>query len=299
MYRSAWDTWKEYVESFIPDGRPGAVVSLHTSGSLLEFNPHLHCLALNGAVKEDGSFEQLPEIDTELLAEFFSESVFDHLLKADLIDEEIVRNMKSWQHSGFHFYAGDEIAGDDDDARRYLGRYLKKPSLVSARIEIDESGNDPQVVYRHEANYDGEFTERVATFTPLEFLAQLSLHVPRIYESTVRYFGEYSPGARGKKRKEQEWQKVVQNNFEPPKHEPEPKKPSGTWQKCIKLVYEVDPLTCPKCGEHMYIKSFITNSKEIKRIAKSKGLSPWRAPPGLKSSNADVQVDTSEEYCQT
>jgi hypothetical protein len=39
----------------------------------------------------------------------------------------------------------------------------------------------------------------------------------------------------------------------------EPKRiPSRTWRECIKKIWEVDPLECPKCGGDMKIISFIT-----------------------------------------
>jgi hypothetical protein len=44
-------------------------------------------------------------------------------------------------------------------------------------------------------------------------------------------------------------------------------------------VFELDPLTCPKCGGAMHIKAFIKDSKEITRIANNLGIPPWRSPP--------------------
>jgi hypothetical protein len=40
--------------------------------------------------------------------------------------------------------------------------------------------------------------------------------------------------------------------------EPKQKKiPSKNWRECIKKVWVVDPLECPKCGSEMKIISFI------------------------------------------
>lgn len=38
------------------------------------------------------------------------------------------------------------------------------------------------------------------------------------------------------------------------------------WRECIKKVWEVDPLTCPKCTGEMRIISFIYKKKVIKKI---------------------------------
>lgn len=79
---------------------PGAVMALHTAGGLLEWHPHAHAVALNGALLDDGSFVELAYVDEELIQEFFSEKVFDFLLGAGLIGQDTVSSMRSWEHSG-------------------------------------------------------------------------------------------------------------------------------------------------------------------------------------------------------
>jgi hypothetical protein len=67
----------------------------------------------------------------------------------------------------------------------------------------------------------------------------------------------------------------------------QPKKiPSPQWRECIKKVWEVDPLACPKCGNEMKIISFITKAEVIRKILEHLGV--WeekapveRAPPDL------------------
>ena len=66
-----------------------------------------------------------------------------------------------------------------------------------------------------------------------------------------------------------------------------PKKiPSPKWRECIKKVWEVDPLSCPKCGSEMKIISFINEADVIRKILEHLNL--WeektpveRAPPDL------------------
>ena len=53
----------------------------------------------------------------------------------------------------------------------------------------------------------------------------------------------------------------------------QPKKiPSPTWRECIKKVWEVDPLECPKCGAEMKIVSFIIEVPVIEKILRHLGL---------------------------
>ncbi len=42
-------------------------MSLHTAGVLLNFHPHVHSLVLPGVITPSGEYQELPEVDTELL----------------------------------------------------------------------------------------------------------------------------------------------------------------------------------------------------------------------------------------
>jgi hypothetical protein len=90
------------------------------------------------------------------------------------------------------------------------------------------------------------------TFSPLEFLAELSQHIPNTYEQLIRYYGYYSARSRGARRREADHRKLVLNNFEPlPDTDSDRKPVSKSWARLIKKVYEVDPLKCPKCSGAM------------------------------------------------
>jgi hypothetical protein len=62
LYHAAWETWSEYVDAVIPGAKPGAVMALHTAGSLLNWHPHCHGIFLDGGILPDGSFVQLPDV---------------------------------------------------------------------------------------------------------------------------------------------------------------------------------------------------------------------------------------------
>ena len=44
------------------------------------------------------------------------------------------------------------------------------------------------------------------------------------------------------------------------------------WAKMIRKVYEVDPLTCPQCGEQMRVTALIEDAAVIERILSWLGL---------------------------
>jgi hypothetical protein len=69
----------------------------------------------------------------------------------------------------------------------------------------------------------------------------------------------------------------------------------------MKLVFNVEPLTCEKCGSMMKIKSFIQNSREIERLCNHLGLISWRAPPKFwhhAQGAEQVWCDDLQEFSQ-
>ena len=97
-------------------------------------------------------------------------------------------------------------------------------------------------------------------FTPLDFLAEVTQHIPRKGEHQIRYYGWYSNKKRGlRQKKEKDASETALK---------EKKKACMKWAQLIKLVYEVYPLICPKCGGTMKIVSFIEQKEIVRRILK-------------------------------
>jgi len=120
-------------------------------------------------------------------------------------------------------------------------------------------------------------------FDPLDFLAEVTQHIPNKGEHTVRYYGFYSNKSRGMRA-------VAVKNIEAVVDVEEEDTPfrktcRSRWAALIKKVYEVDPLKCPKCGGQMRIISFIEKKDQMDVIEKIlKHCKLWvepveRAPP--------------------
>jgi hypothetical protein len=277
LYTAAKNAWNDTIEDAFPaDWKTGSVMRLHTSGDLLHWHPHIHGLNLHGALDTDGSFHSLQSVDTEYLTRQFANSVFEALLEAELIDQELVDAMKCWEHSGFNVFVGEPVSPHDEDARKFLARYLKKSPVMNPRLELIESTGSEPFVRVHKVT-DDSYQSR--DFDPLSFLAELSQHIPDIWEQTTRYVGVYSARTRGAKR--------LKLDFPGPLPEIDPpEKPSHYWATSMKQVFELDPLECPKCGAQMKIKAFIHDQSEIKRLCKNLGEIPWRAPPPISQTIA-------------
>jgi hypothetical protein len=92
LYSSAWSAWHELVREQHPGGKIGALMALHTAGDLLPFHPHIHSLALAGAVLPDNSFAPT-KIDPLRLQDIFAEKLLAALVDEGLISDDTVQNM--------------------------------------------------------------------------------------------------------------------------------------------------------------------------------------------------------------
>ena len=292
LYQASWHAYNDFLTSILP-GKTAAVIALHSAGSFLEWHPHLHGIFLWGSIADEGKFHPLDEIDSELIAEYFAENVFNLLLKKGLITEETIASMKSWEHSGFSVWFGEDILAENTEQRLFIARYLTKCPISLDRIELIDNPLSPSVrLYKN--NERIEYVE----LSPLEFLAKLSLHIPPSSKRTHRRFGKYSYRLQGETNEEAQPKAEEECDLEQLKEErEEAKSPSRYWATCMKQVFEIDPLLCKECGGQMQIKSFIHSSSEIKKLCKKKGLADWRAPPPIGQSEV-AYLDTSPEYVQ-
>jgi hypothetical protein len=92
-------------------------------------------------------------------------------------------------------------------------------------------------------------------FEPLEFLAEVTQHIPEKGQHQILYFGYYSNKQRGmrKKRINVENKQICSACEVDDTDKDFAKKRRMTWAALIKSVYEVDPLECPNCGGRMKI----------------------------------------------
>ncbi len=112
-------------------------------------------------------------------------------------------------------------------------------------------------------------------FDALEWIAAMCSHVPNKGEQMVRYYGYYSNVSRGKRKKRD--QDGLIPNVPEPLEEPDlsgegfSKEYRRNWARLIQKIYEVDPLTCPKCASQMRVISVIEQDEIIKKILKHLG----------------------------
>jgi hypothetical protein len=104
-------------------------------------------------------------------------------------------------------------------------------------------------------------------FAPLDFLAEVTQHIPDPGEHLIRYYGWYSNKTRGQRAKRQPSAAAAVRS-------PTAREARKGWAALIKQVYEADPLCCPKCGSEMKIIAFIERrqTEVIEKILRHCGL---------------------------
>jgi endonuclease III len=178
----------------------------------------------------------------------------------------------SWRHSGFNVFCGARISPHDEKAMDNLARYIVRASFSQERMTYIPE--ESKVLYQSK---DGKEEK---AFDALEWLAAMCSHVPNKGEQMVRCYGYYSNVSRGK-RKMLDQDALIPSILEPD----ELSKDSGrNWARLIQKIYEVDPLTCPKCSGAMKIISVIEDEEVIKKILKHLGLWDRKARPPPKAT---------------
>jgi len=104
--------------------------------------------------------------------------VLSSLSDKQLFDDADIAQILSQKHSGFNVWLGDPF--QDAESETFVARYIERGPVALDKLSIQ----DDIVTY---ATKD----EVAHEFDALEFLALLSAHVPKPYESMTRYYGWY------------------------------------------------------------------------------------------------------------
>ena len=262
--------------------KTGIILTAQTAGEALNYHPHLHGILTNGLVTEAGELAPFAAIDLKQLTREFCSRVLAKLKARKLISKEQVEQIQSQEHSGFSVWVGEPFKDENSD--KFVARYIERGPVSLERLSV----NGAKVIYSTKA---GEVHE----YQPLDFLAQLTAHIPQPYESITRYYGEYSCRKRGEKKKQAKAQQDLVQQEAVTELEPK-KRASVTWAQCIKKIYEVDPLECPRCKEQMRIVAFLQDTVEIKKIMDSQGIPDYTAPPPLAKEYVQPEPDYIPDY---
>jgi hypothetical protein len=181
LFRAAWGALKDILG--VDERELAAIFTVQTAGEALNYHPHLHELLADGYWK-DGVFTRFTEVDLKALEQAFTERVLAQLHTRELITDDDVVQILSQDHTGFGVWLGDPF--HDKESEQFVARYIERAPLSLEKLSMQ----DDIVTY---TTKDGAAHE----FDALEFLAELSAHIPKTYESLTRYYGRYSCRRRG------------------------------------------------------------------------------------------------------
>ena len=270
LFKAAWGALSEVLG--VDQRELGAVLTVQTAGEALNYHPHLHGIIADGYWK-DHVFTPFSDIDLKAITHIFAERVLAQLHKRELITDDVVAQILSQEHTGFSVWMGEPF--HDKESQQFVARYIERAPLSLEKLSIQ----DDIISYTTSDNTTHEFDT-------LEFLATLSAHIPKPYESLTRYVGRYSCRRRGERAKQAALATTENQNQEA---EPLPDRPKSSWAACIKRIYEINPLECPICKAQMRIIAFIQDPDAISAIMKAQGIPDFRAPPPIPR-----YIDTSQ-----
>ena len=303
----AYESLLEFFRTTIglTDGVPGVVMTIHTFGDYMEkFHPHLHAFVSDGLFRKSGVFYVMPKVDLGPLEEIFRAKVLKRLNAEGKIGDALINNLMSWKHTGFSVHNGVRIAKDDDVGKENVAQYIIRNTFSLKKLTyIEQTG----IVIYHSKMTHGKNKKNFVVYEAEDFIVAICRHIPEKFFRMVRYFGFYSNKSRGMRRK----QGILRPGDEPLKEAPTnvdiidvseynpPRIPSKTWRECIKKLWEVDPLVCPRCKGSMKVISFITEDFVIKQILKHLGLwqqKPSRSPPSPPKTVELVYVPCYDDW---
>jgi hypothetical protein len=254
------------------------VIAHQTFGDQLRFNPHFHAIVLEGGFDEEGTFFFIPFSGLQSMVEVFRRWVIKLLVGHGLLNEDFARNLLSWRHSGFSIDNSVRIL--DESSQESLAEYIARPPISLKKIRYEPFKG--KVLFH--TKYSEYFRQNVHLFDVLDFLAELTQHIPPKRLQLIRRYGLYASRTKGRweempwvaERAPQGWKTAHQHQaggedlgYEPLSDEDEAVNDSArkrAWARLLAKVYEVDPMVCPKCGADMKVIAVIEDPEELRRI---------------------------------
>ncbi len=221
---------------------PGIIAGLHTFGSRVNFNQHVHMLVTMGGVTKKGEWKAYDFIPFQMLRKQWQAVVLNFIRKHLSKNEKKriqPRLQKAFSNNreGFYVYAPKQ-RGKVKDQLSYIARYIRRPAIGINRIEEYDGQH---VTFKYIDKVDGK--EKHETVTAEEFIIRLIRHIPDEQFKTIRHYGMYSRRSKNLSRKllatwqqgTKRWILKVKKTL---RHQ--------TWRKRIIISSgQKDPLVCP------------------------------------------------------
>jgi hypothetical protein len=278
----------EYYNEFTEKSfKTGSIVSHQTYGDMMRFNPHWHCIIMEGGIDDNNEFYHIKIKDNTNLTEAFRKAVIKLFVDKELLNKEFALQFANWKNSGFSVDNSVFLFPYDNKAREGLCQYITRHPVSLKKITYEPV---KKKVFYH-TKYNEYWGENVKLFTASDFIADLTIHIPPKRKHMIRYYGIYASRTKGKSKQDGRYKKFrikksgdkqVQksNHTDSNYNEVSDKSSKQSWARLIQKIYEVDPLVCPLCGSEMQIVAVIMDKESIENIINH--MDKKRAPPEEK-----------------
>ncbi len=191
---------------------PGVVCVLHTFGSKLNFNCHIHALYTLGGINNNSKWKQCEFIPVDMLKARFKARLL-HYLRTEFKNKTVtvpkyVKNewILKFETSVFYnvqnilfknnwyLYVGEKL---DNVVLTvgYIGRYAKRPAISETRITY-YSKQENIVKFEYTDKVTGE--NKLISLPIFDFLGLLVRHIPEKNFHMIRYYGMYANARKNK-----------------------------------------------------------------------------------------------------
>ena len=245
---------------------PGVVTVLHTFGSQLNFNCHIHALYTLGGIDGDSKWKSCEFIPVLMLKARFKARLL-HYLRAEFAAKNVVvpeyvkhEWLTKFKTSVFYnvqnilfknewyLYVGEKL---DNVVLTvgYIGRYAKRPALSETRITYySKLENIVKFEYKDKVTKE----HKILSLSPLDFIGLLIRHIPEKNFHMIRYHGMYANARKNKIFQIISKQIIALFGIANLLFEFALNK-AKTWRQRMIEQTKIDPLRCQKCDIDMQI----------------------------------------------
>ena len=247
----------------------GVVATLHTFGSQLEYNPHVHLVVTMGGLTKDGKWKDYDYFPFAMLRKYWQNAVLK-LIRRTLSQWDKARVQPLLQAAytknaeGFYVHAPKRSRTSLKKILEYISRYMKRGPIALNRILLYDG---KIVMFQYHDKRTN--TDKIKTMSAEEFIGALTRHIPENQFKTIRRYGIYSRRIKTIMKKVlSNYQKEIQRMLVNVKKALKPK----LWCERIAEEFGVNPLECTRCGEYYEFSgvSVSKNGRLVVKYAKNK-----------------------------
>ena len=117
-----------------------------------------------------------------------------HFQDKKLLNDNFAQNLLSWKNSGFSIDNSVMIYGNDDKTKESLAQYIARCPISLEKIKYETFHG--KVLFKT-PKYNDYFKENFKSFDVLDFIAEVTVHIPPKHKEYIRRYGLYSSRTRG------------------------------------------------------------------------------------------------------